>query len=76
MTNDERNPKPESRNSLSCGIADFVIGRLRFDGSLVHGEPSRFDAVHWDLEPVGRVTPCAPQFGNAQTARRGLTRPT
>jgi hypothetical protein len=32
--------------------------------------------VHWDLERVGRVTPCAPQFGNAQTARRGLTRPT
>ena len=32
--------------------------------------------VYWDLELVGRVTPCAPQFGYAQTARRGLTRPT
>src|SRR5262245_31608880 len=31
---------------------------------------------HWDHEPVGRVTPCAPQPGDAQTARRGLTRPT
>ena len=31
---------------------------------------------YWNHEPVGRVTPCAPQFGNAQTARRGLTRPT
>jgi len=35
-----------------------------------------FTVVHWGLEPVGRVTPWAPQFGNAQTARRGLTRPT
>ena len=42
----------------------------------VHGKPTRFDAVPWNHEPVGRVTPCAPQFGNAQTARRGLTRPT
>jgi len=38
--------------------------------------PYGFCAVDWDHEPVGRVTPCAPQFGNAQTARRGLTRPT
>ena len=30
----------------------------------------------FNSELVGRVTPCAPQFGNAQTARRGLTRPT
>src|SRR6185436_10895984 len=37
---------------------------------------SGFFRMHWDHEPVGRVTPCAPQFGNAQTARRGLTRPT
>src|SRR4030095_8200336 len=37
---------------------------------------SDFFRMHWDLESVGRVTPCAPQFGNAQTARRGLTRPT
>jgi len=33
-------------------------------------------AVHRDLEPVGRVTPCAPQFARAQTASRGPTRPT
>ena len=38
--------------------------------------PFRFLRMHRDHEPVGRVTPCAPQFGNAQTARRGLTRPT
>jgi len=38
--------------------------------------PLSFFRMHWDDEPVGRVTPCAPQFGNAQTARRGLTRPT
>jgi len=25
MTNDERNPKPECRNALSCAIAGFVI---------------------------------------------------
>src|SRR6185436_13583238 len=45
--------------------------RVRFMES-----PDDSDAVHWGFEPVGRVTPCAPQFGNAQTARRGLTRPT
>ena len=45
--------------------------------SLVHRKPPFvFFRMHWDHEPVGRVTPCAPQFGNAQTARRGLTRPT
>ena len=38
--------------------------------------PCQFYLVHCDLEAVGRVTPCAPQFGNAQAARRGLTRPT
>src|SRR5437870_3199800 len=27
-------------------------------------------------QEVGRVTPCAPQFSNAKTARRGLPRPT
>src|SRR5436190_1989250 len=41
----------------------------------VDGRASWNRASHWDLEPVGRVTPCPPQFGNAQTARRGLTRP-
>ena len=40
------------------------------------GSPHFNSVVHWGLELVGRVTPCAPHFGHAQTARRGLTRPT
>src|SRR6185436_5635577 len=54
---------------LSKACCDSVDGRFM-------ESPLSFFRMHWDHEPVGRVTPCAPQFGNAQTARRGLTRPT
>ena len=69
---------PSERESASRCVVGFADGgrrdarpTLRFMES-----PHSFVRMHWDHEPVGRVTPCAPQFGNAQTARRGLTRPT
>jgi len=60
---DEPNPCYSCNNNLSA--------KRRF-----MERPLCFLPMYRDHEPVGRVTPCAPQFGNAQTARRGLTRPT
>src|SRR5436309_2866294 len=56
MTNDERNPKPECPNALSCAVAGFVlrissflirVSELRFMGS-----PDAFFSAHWDDEPA------------------------
>ena len=56
MANDERNPKPECPNALSCAVAGFVlrissflirVSELRFMGS-----PDAFFSAHWDDEPA------------------------
>ena len=59
------------RRSSAAFDASASSHFVRFVESLLS-----FFRMHGDHEPVGRVTPCAPQFGNAQTARRGLTSPT
>src|SRR6266568_2073562 len=59
MTNDERNPKPECRNALSCAIAGFVIRHS-------------FLRMHWDHEPAcGAQLVWCPAFRRSGPAKAG-----
>src|SRR6266498_42224 len=62
MTNDERNPKPECRKTLSGAFAGFVLRILSFlrissfviricEEWFVESHHD-FDAAHWDHDPV------------------------
>ena len=59
------------------GLARFPKGGCdSLAGFMESPLPDFFRILFRDHEPVGRVTPCAPRLGTAETARRGLTRPT
>src|SRR5436190_12449317 len=78
MTNDERNPKPEGRKTLSGAFADFVLRILSFlrISSLViriceewfMESPLGRAAVHRDHEPAGQT------LGAPASRRRGRRR--
>src|SRR6185503_20106348 len=72
----EPTPSPSKEGSRTAWPSPLP-GGVR-GGFVVDGSWKAFTSILSciGLEPVGRVTPCAPQLGNAQTARRGVTRPT
>src|SRR5438094_4266811 len=87
MTNDERNPKPECRKTLSRAFAGFVIRTssfLRISSFVIRilqlrimESPLPLVPMHWDHEPreVPRRTESADKSDALQTLRAVRRRP-